>query len=252
MLTMAKAIRVQLFQQMSNYRKPSSFTVRESFPLPPYSSVIGMIHTACGFEAYHPMQISIQGSSAGEVSDCMTMYSFGIKYDPGRHQYKVKNENGEYDGITRGMKYAHLLTDVYLVIHILPDRDEDYEQIVHGLQYPQNFISLGRHEDIVRIDEVTEVELGRMDPEDDYVVYNTKFSSYLPTAYYDEDDNTREGIEGTIYMIPKIFEITKKGRQWKKVVSARLLPEGMEIINRVMEHENVFYDAAYKLPVFFA
>lgn len=249
---MTKAIRVQLFQQMSNYRKPSSFTVRESFPLPPYSSVIGMIHAACGFNTYHPMKISIQGSSASEVSDCMTMYSFGIKYDPSRHQYKVKNENGEYDGITRGMKYAHLLTDVNLIIHILPDSEADYGQIFYGLQFPQNFISLGRHEDIVRIDEVAEVQLDKMDSDDDYASYSTKFSSYLPTHYYKDEDNAREGIVGTIYMLPKIFEVTKKGRQWKEVVSARLLPEGVEIISHVMEHENVFYDTDCKLPVFFA
>ena len=32
-----------------------------TYPLPPYSTVIGAIHKACSYTEYHPMQISIQG-----------------------------------------------------------------------------------------------------------------------------------------------------------------------------------------------
>ena len=45
---MEKAIRLQCFQNLVNYRKPSSFIIKETFPLPPYSTVLGMIHAACG------------------------------------------------------------------------------------------------------------------------------------------------------------------------------------------------------------
>jgi len=58
---MNKAIRIKCSQQLANYRKPTSFLIKESYPLPPYSTVIGMIHVACGFTEYHPMDISIQG-----------------------------------------------------------------------------------------------------------------------------------------------------------------------------------------------
>lgn len=94
---MLKAIRVELEQQLPNYRKPASFLVKESFPLPPYSTVIGMIHTACGFTEYHPMRISIQGNYASDVSDLAVLYNFGSKYnekEANRHQYKVLNEEG--------------------------------------------------------------------------------------------------------------------------------------------------------------
>lgn len=54
-----KAIRVECFQNLVNYRKPSSFIIKETFPLPPYSTVLGMIHAACGFTTFHPMELSI-------------------------------------------------------------------------------------------------------------------------------------------------------------------------------------------------
>ena len=58
---MEKAIRVQCFQNLVNYRKPSSFIIKETFPLPPYSTVLGMIHAACGYQEFHPMKLCIQG-----------------------------------------------------------------------------------------------------------------------------------------------------------------------------------------------
>ena len=64
-----RAIRIQCFQNLVNYRKPTSFLIKETYPLPPYSTVIGMVHAACGFEQYHPMQVSIQGTNRGTISD---------------------------------------------------------------------------------------------------------------------------------------------------------------------------------------
>lgn len=241
---------------MPNYRKPSSFTVKESFPLPPYSSVIGMIHSACDFKEYHPMKISIQGKSASETSDGATMYTFGIKYDATRHQLKVDAGNGKEDGITRAMKYSHLLTDVELCIHILPENEEDIEKILNGLQYPQEYISLGRREDIARVDEVALTELERIDEDPDYEYdeFSSEYSAYLPTSYISEFDMSSSEIAGTIYKLPKIFEITKKGRRWKEVVSARFLPPNKSVVNSVAENENVFLDKTTEkpIPVFFA
>ncbi len=248
---MLKAIRLKLFQQMPNYRKPSSFLIRESYPLPPYSSVIGMIHAACGFTEYHPMKISIQGSSQGEVSECATMYTFGIKYEPPRHQLKVINEEGGYDGITRGPKYAHLLTDVEMVIHILPENEEDFDTILKGLEYPAEYISLGRREDIARIDEVKDILLEKIDIDDDEVYY-TSYSSYLPTEYIPESDRNKSEIAGTVYRLPKRFEVIKDTRKWKEVISARYLPAEKAILDSVAENENVYFDKECKLPVFFA
>ena len=70
---MEKAIRVECFQNLVNYRKPSSFIIKESYPLPPYSTVLGMIHTACGYKKgdFHPMKISIQGKTPVLYPNCI-------------------------------------------------------------------------------------------------------------------------------------------------------------------------------------
>ncbi|MDD6488291.1 MAG: CRISPR-associated protein Cas5 [Clostridia bacterium] len=246
---MLKAIRMCLFQQMPNYRKPSSFLIRETFPLPPYSSVIGMIHSACGFTEYHPMKISIQGKNCGEVADCATMYTFGIKYDSSRHQLKVQNGE-DYDGITRAAKSTQLLTDVELCLHILPENDEDFEVILNGLKNPDEYISLGRREDIARVDEVEVVELDRID--DDQNISTNDYSAYVPTDYISGYERYSDQNVGTVYKLTKRFGIVKGMRQWKEIIPARCLPPGKTVLSSVAENENVYFDSKKELPVFFA
>ena len=56
-----KAIRLHIKQNSANYKKEETVDNRMTFPLPPYSTVIGALHKACGYTSYHPMQVSVQG-----------------------------------------------------------------------------------------------------------------------------------------------------------------------------------------------
>lgn len=56
-----KAIRLHIKQNSANYKKEETVQNRMTYPLPPYSTVIGALHKACGYTSYHPMQVSVQG-----------------------------------------------------------------------------------------------------------------------------------------------------------------------------------------------
>ncbi len=57
-----KAIRLHIKQSSANYRREETVNCRMTYPLPPYSTVIGALHKACGYTEYHPMKLSIQGN----------------------------------------------------------------------------------------------------------------------------------------------------------------------------------------------
>ncbi len=57
-----KALRLHLHQNSANYRKEETINNKMTYPLPPYSTVIGALHDACGFKEYKAMDISIQGN----------------------------------------------------------------------------------------------------------------------------------------------------------------------------------------------
>ena len=203
---MERAIRVKCFQNLVNYKKPSSFIIKETFPLPPYSTVLGMIHAACGYTEFHPMKLCIQGTNSGTVSELYTRYSFsaGTKYEEGRHQICV--EDGERYGIFRGIANVELVCDNDMVIHVIPEED-DFEKVYNSLKYPPRYLSLGRYEDLLDIERVDIVNIHKEDE------VEIKRDMYIPVSYGIELGDRR----GTIYNLTKEYEITKQGlRRWKK------------------------------------
>ena len=227
---MHRAIRLDCFQNLVNYRKPSSFIIKETYPLPPYSTVSGMIHAACGFKEYHKMKLSIQGDNKGTISDLYTRYSFsaGARYEEGRHQICVK-DGGNY-GIFKGIANVELLCECKLIIHIVPEDEADFEIIYQALKNPPTYLSLGRYEDIIDIRDVRIVSL----KEDEEVL--TNHDMYIPVSYMGE-----EPVEATVYTLNKEYEITKQGlRRWKSEkeggrVKVFYYPSGIEIENILVD-----------------
>lgn len=213
-----KGIRIEAYQNLVNYRKPTSFQLKETYPLPPYSTVIGMVHAACGFTSYVPMQVSVQGKYHSKVNDLWTRYEFaGSTYEEGRHQLRVELNEGKAYGITRGVSTTELLVDVELVLHIVPE-DENYVPIIQAaLKSPLEYLSLGRREDLLQINLVKEVEIIDDMTESDAQV---KYDIYMP-QHMSEDEKIFRKL-GTSYRLNKVYERVeiskgKEFRQWQKV-----------------------------------
>jgi CRISPR-associated protein Cas5t len=89
-----KALRIVLTQNKAHYRKEETITNKMTYPLPPYSTVIGALHAASGFKEYHPMDLSIQGTYTSLVKESYTDYCFlnSVMDDRGI-LVKMKNNN---------------------------------------------------------------------------------------------------------------------------------------------------------------
>lgn len=220
---MERAIRLQCYQNLVNYRKPTSFIIKETYPLPPYSTMLGMIHAACGFREFHPMRLSIQGTNSGTVSDLYTRYSFsaGVKYEAGRHQICVEDE-GERYGIFKGIANTELVCDNHMVIHIVPE-DEDFETVYRGLLEPRNYLSLGRYEDLLDVQRVDIVNLIEKE------AGMTKNNIYIPV----DSEVDMGNYSSTVYSLTKEYEITRQGlRRWKKDggrIKVYYIPSGVPV-----------------------
>lgn len=57
-----QGLRLEFSQASANYRKEESFLNKMTYPLPPFSTIIGAIHNACGYTKYHDMDVSVQGN----------------------------------------------------------------------------------------------------------------------------------------------------------------------------------------------
>lgn len=223
-----KAIRVRLRQDLVNYKKPTSFQLKESYPLPPYSTVIGMVHNLCSYTEYQPMQVSVQGKYFSKVNDLYTRYEFknAMKYEEARHQLRV----GEY-GVSQGVATAELLVDVELLLHIAPEDQSKIDEIYDAFIRPREYPSLGRREDLAVIEEVKIVNLELRELEEE-IRASDDYCAYIPLSFVEGDKIdlghyvTGLGARpGTSYKLPKNYELVNYGtknapkifRQWHKV-----------------------------------
>ncbi len=212
-----RSIRIKLYQNMVNYKLPTSFQLKETYPLPPYSTVSGMIHRVCNFNEYHPMKLSIQGEYYSKVNDLNTRYEFAAaSYEEGRHTHKLHSSEDNRDyGMIRGVTTTELLTDVELMIHVLPENDEDLETILKAFLKPKEFISLGRREDIVRIDEAVIVEVEEKMLDEDYILTQSAYIPFDMAEDYDQADVT-------VYKLNRYYEKVKikkevEQRKWVRI-----------------------------------
>lgn len=210
-----KAIKIIARQTLASYKKPSSMQIKESYPLPPYSTVIGMIHTACGFKEYVDMDISIQGTYYSAINELYTRYEFkpGF-YERGRHSVEVTSKTEKSTGLTIGPANIELLTDVNLIIHIRPKQEELIEEISEFLRKPKEYLSLGRREDLLIIDDMKIVDIKQEVLDKDIQL---KQDAYVPQNVLDDEDSDDISM---VYRLNKKYSINPKTniRFWEEQI----------------------------------
>ncbi|MCR2045104.1 type I-B CRISPR-associated protein Cas5b [Anaerosalibacter massiliensis] len=222
-----KGIRLRLYQNLVNYKKTTSFQLKETYPLPPPSTIIGMVHNLCQYKEYKEMEIGIQGKYYSKVNDLFTRYEFknGMKYDKSRHQLKVEDF-----GVSRGVATTELLVDVELLIHIIPKDQSLVQEIEKAFLYPVEYPSLGRREDLLIIKEVKVVDI-REEMLNDDIELKQDQTAYIPVHMIKDESikllGAGNGIRnrGTRYKLTKEYKLVDYGtkrnpkifRKWNKV-----------------------------------
>lgn len=197
-----KVLKLKLFQETACYKKPFAMKITETYPLPPYSTVSGLIHKVLGATEYIPLKISIQGSYESIFNNYQTTYFY------------------KKDTITSMPMNSHMLLNVNLIIHIGAEEEvlkEIYDKLINFDEY----LSLGRKEDLLRIDDMyfTEVEEFDIDEDNEEEYELTEFKIKRP-IYIPKDKLEDKYVSGISYRLNNYYtnDTTKdKKRIWNKV-----------------------------------
>lgn len=242
-----KAVKIKCYQPIASFRKPTSLTFKESYPLPPYSTVIGFIHRTCGFDDYVDMDVSIQGISSSHVFDIANEYIFKENYSfEGKEKERARHQiyyefNGKLCGVTKTVNMIEEIIDLELVLHIAPKDEKYIEKIYKGIKSPKKYPSLGRYSDLVRIDDVSIQELKLLKEDDDeYGLQFAKLNAYLPVT--EEIKNELGSMYATTFRLNKKYKIENGIRRWEKQVEALFISKGNDTFVTVIDEEN---DAVY-------
>lgn len=225
-----KVLRIKAYQETACYKKPFANKVTETYPLPPYSTVKGLIHSVLEADQLIPFSLSIQGTYESMLIDYKKTYF--VK----KHEFAMPivldglaSELPAYSTnvMTSMPLYTHMLYNIELVFHIKAN-DQVLDEIYHAFTNLRSFISLGRHEDILRLDEVKFVNL---EETDDCV---TPHAIYVPKFFCE-----KEGM-GIPYLLNWTYTVKKGIREWVKVPSIYLSKN--RYINEGQFSESVLID----------
>lgn len=182
-------LKLNLYQETACYKKPFAMKVAETYPLPPYSTVIGMLHKILQAKQgeYFPMNISIQGGYESIFSNYQNL-----------RMYKGK------DKVTAMPRNVHQLLNVNLIIHVQAEDEvinKIYKNVINGVET----FTLGRNEDLVRVDNI-KILKNVKDVEEVDIVNNC----YIP-------DWMAEDVSGINYRLNTVYKIKDDIRCWDKV-----------------------------------
>lgn len=192
-------LKVSLYQTQAVYRNPISSEVVETYPLPPPSTVIGLLSTITKKPlTINDINIAISGSYDSLVRD----YQW----------YKKQSITKPYPIL------VHVLYGVELTLHITTyDNDELLCQIKDAFERPTSYLYLGRAEDLIKIISVDTVTLETRK--------SSKYDSVDITrpAYVRMDEAKAFGGRGVPYqlatfMTPKLITIQSGKKHQTKMI----------------------------------
>lgn len=203
-----KVLKLDLFQETACYKKPFAMKITETYPLPPYSTVNGLIHKILNATEYIPFNISVQGTYESIFNNYQTTYFY------------------KKDSITSMPMNSHMLLNVNLIIHIGGDFDL-LKKLYDSLLNYDEYLSLGRKEDLVRINDIRFVEVNKFEVDEDIQLddyenyrlskYNIRMPIYIPKSSLQD-----EYVEGISYRLNNYYDNNAKEdkkRVWNKVDS---------------------------------
>lgn len=224
---------VKLNAYMETARFPVSLSCSpEILPLPPFSTVSGMVHNACGWHEYHDMNFFISGK--GYINKELKMqWQGGSKFKTITEEIKkrwsviVEDENdSSYTGWVQAPKTIYYLANLRLEIYIQAV-DDDLEVVYNSLKFPRKFLSLGRYEDLLRVDDVDIVELQEKNE-----IGILKENAYVPESFVSDD------LCSISYNINKKYDYTKKGFRKFNKVRCRYIDKGTKLFCNLFDNDN--------------
>ncbi len=261
-----EVLKIKIYQPSAHYRVPfTSGARRHTYPIPPYSTVIGFLCNVLGIKNekgegepceekscncdYHKLK-NIKLSICGNFKSKTTEYIWLRNLNKEKHinrfgDFKNRFINGHIEHIGGQSPVSiDILNEVDLVIYAFHEDKDFLQKIKNSIEKPRERIyplHLGRAEDLVVIKELKKEEVKISEIEGNY----NKFF-WVPERIYNSDgENLRfdfKKINGLIYNLPSFYKLVDGIRRFD-YIKAKLNDGDLGEID-------IYYDEEGNLPLF--
>jgi len=258
-----RVLKIKIYQPQAQYRIPFTYKRRLTYPVPPYSTVLGLIanmlgvknvpgqeepcvreNCECVYHKYKELKISI----CGKFKVKTTEYVWLRNLEKGWHTKRFGSTTnrcvgGHIEHIGGQMPcYMDVLNDVEILIHLY-HRDRGFLELIEkSFLEPKNRTStlhLGRAEDILVLERIwfEELEFKPINGQFDYFFW-------VPQKMFSPGEDVFDSIQGLTYDLPTFYRIKNGAREFDYIKVK--LSEGD--FGGIKAH----YDNTEEVPVFLA
>lgn len=242
-----KGVRIKLIQAEATFSHKLSHSAVFTYLLPPPSTVIGMIHNLCRWTSYHKMDVSIcNANNHIETYDSLENRWFLGEFKTLNNDQKkrwsviTEKKDGGYQGAINSPKIIHHVADLELILHIIPENQDEIEHIYASVLNPYEYPSLGKHQSIIDIQQVKIVDISKDKKivKFDGIAYR-KYDEKIMFPDFEIISNT------TIYNLHKDYTILNRKRIFNDIPA--ILYGGC-----LIENENYVYEITDSdgIPIF--
>jgi len=256
-----KALLIKIYQPTAHYRMPFTYQRRHTYPIPPYSTVIGFLYNMLGIihqdnEWYKKLK-KCKLSISGRFEQKMTEYIWFRNLSKKSHEAyfgstEIREKNGEINHIGgQSPMRIDVLENMHLNIHIAGDEDflTDLEDYLYNPVNRLDTIHLGRAEDWLVFESIRSVELEKCERDKNY---NHFF--WIPQSIYLIDNIKFDfnKTEGLFYNLP-VFATTNGYEQTYNHNAERTFTYMRTKLNDgAVKGIEYLYDVQTAIPVFLA
>lgn len=215
---MMKALKIKIYQPTAHYRMPFTYQRRHTYPIPPYSTVIGFLCNLLGidsqdnelFKKLKESSLSVSGKFENKLTEYIWFRNLSRKAHEkyfGSTAIREKNGETEHIGGQSPMK-IDVLENMILNIHIGSEELSFLEYLKAELQNPQHRIEtvhLGRAEDWIVFKSIEIVNLTTEAKDKNYGCF---FWIPQENFYSEWNGSLFEKVNGLFYNLP-VFSTIK-------------------------------------------
>ncbi len=239
-------LHIKLRQPSTHYRVPFTFSRRHTYPIPPFSTVIGMLCNILGireqkgedFENLKKLRMAIYGRYESLTREYVWFRNLSKSAHENRFGPEAKRFSSAANRFLDGVPEhpggqtpvrVDVLENVELLIYLGHQEEEFLKKIKEAFQKPSGWLyplHLGRAEDLVIIEELQIREIGEKAPVGalPYFAWIPEKSSCIWNPPEDYDDFF-ENIYATYHRVPTFYEIRNGVRNFD-FVRAKLFEKG--------------------------
>jgi len=263
-------LRLKIYQPQAHYRLPFTYQRRHTYPIPPYSTVIGFLCNALGIynqteslytDGIKKLKISITGKFESKVTEYVWFRNLLKKKHIERFGYFENRENNGHIEHIGGQSPMSIdtLNEVHVVIYLAHNDENFINRLKEKLLNPVDrleVLHLGRAEDWIVFEEKpeiiseTNIEYKRRDA--DY-----KHFFWIPDKFWVRngngwEENINARFEGLLYNLPTFATIDGYETTFNRHGKRNFEYIRTKLNDGLIKEQKILLDNELNLPIFLA